>query len=122
MNRVLLVNDNEPIMDRTAGMLETLGWEVSNATSREAALWVCIARAPRLAVVDIEMLGGDGFEMISTIRRTDKNVFILAVTRGRDDEKLRRVAEACGANQHVVGPVSQSKLSAAIEAGLDTSS
>ncbi len=117
MSRVLLINDNESIMDRTAGMLEDMGWEVDIATSHKAALLTCIARRPSLAVVDIEMRGGAGLEMISTIRRTDKKLFILAVTRGSQDDTVLKVAEVCGANHHVIGPVSEAKLFAAIEAG-----
>ena len=117
MSRVLLVNDNESIMDRTAGMLEDMGWEVHIANSHKAALWTCIARQPSLAVVDIEMQGGVGLETVSMLRRSDKELFILAVTRGSQDDTLLRVAEVCGANHHVIGPVSAAKLFAAIEAG-----
>ncbi len=117
MSRVLLINDNESIMDRTIGMLEDMGWEVHIAKSHKVALWTCIARRPSLAAVDIEMRGGAGLEMISTIRRTDKKLFILVVTRGSQDDTLLKVAEVCGANRHVIGPVSAAKLFAAIEAG-----
>ncbi len=117
MGRVLLLNDNELIMDRTAGMLEDMGWEVDIANSHKAALWTYIARRPSLAVVDIEMRGGVGLETISMLRRSDKKLFILAVTRGRHDDTLLKVAKVCGANHHVIGPVSAAKLFAAIEAG-----
>lgn len=117
MSRVLLINDNESIMDRTAGMLEDIGWEVHIANSHKAALWTCIDRQPSLAVVDIEMQGGAGLETISMLRRSDKKLFILAVTRGRHDDTLLKVAKVCGANHHVIGPVSAAKLFAAIEAG-----
>ena len=94
-----------------------LAIEVHIAKSHKAAIWICIARRPSLAVVDIEMRGGAGLEMISTIRRTDKKLFILAVTRGSQDDTLLKVAEVCGASHHVIGPVSEAKLFAAIEAG-----
>jgi len=118
MGRVLLVNDKESIMDRTAAMLEDMGWQVHIASSHKAALWICVARRPSLAVVDIEMRGGAGLETISKIRRTDRKLAILAVTRGRYDDTLIKVAKECGANHYVIGPVSAAKLSAAIEAGL----
>lgn len=118
MGRVLLVSDNASIMDRTAAMLEDMGWEVYTGSSREAALSICVARRPSLAVVDIEMRGGVGLEAISMLRRSDKEMLILAVTRGRHDEILLKVAEVCGANHYVTGPVSARKLSAAIEADL----
>ena len=117
MGCVLLINDNESITNSTFGMLEGMGWKVYVASSRKAALGTCISRRPSLAVVDIEMGGGAGLEMISTIRRTDKKLFILAVTRGSQDDTLLRVANVCGASHHVIGPVSEAKLFAAIEAG-----
>lgn len=117
MSHVPLINDNESITNSTFGMLEDMGWEVYVASSRKAAIYACVARRPSLAVVDIEMRGGTGLEMIATIRRTDKKLFILAVTRGSQDDTLLRVAEVCGANHHVIGPVSEAKLFAAIEAG-----
>lgn len=116
MNRVLLVNDEESITNETAGMLETLGWEVVSASSRASALWVCVSKEPNLVIVDLEMRDRTGLDTISTIRRTDNSVHILAVTRGRNERTLLEVAEIRGANQHLIGPVSHSKLSAAIEA------
>jgi DNA-binding response OmpR family regulator len=104
-------------MDRTAEMLEAMGWEVYVASSRMAAFHSCVAREPSLAIIDIEMRGGVGLETISVVRRTDKKLFILAVTRGSQDDTLLRVAEVCGANRHVIGPVSEAKLFAAIDAG-----
>ncbi len=117
MRRVLLINDYSPIMERTAGMLDDMGWEVGIATSQETALWTFNNRRPNLVVVDIEMRGGVGHEIISRIRRTDKKLFILAVTRSSPADTLLKVAAVCGANHHVIGPVSQAKLCAAIEAG-----
>jgi DNA-binding response OmpR family regulator len=117
MTRVLLLNDNESIMDKTARLLEDMGWEVHSASSRKTALWKCVARRPRMVIIDIEMRGGAGLESISTIRRTDKSLFILAATRGSRDKTLLKVAKICGANDHVIGPVSAAKLFAAIEAG-----
>ena len=117
MRRVLLFTDNGSIMDRTAWMLEDMGWELYIASSHKAALWLCVARRPRLVIVDIEMRGGVGLETISTIRRSDKRPFIIAVTRGSRDATLLKVAEVFGADNHVIGPVSAKKLSAAIEAG-----
>ena len=98
-------------------MLDDMGWEVGIATSQETALWTCNNRRPNLVVVDIEMRGGVGHEIISRIRRTDKKLFILAVTRSSPADTLIKVAAVCGANHHVIGPVSQAKLCAAIEAG-----
>jgi len=121
MDRILLVNDSESILERTAKILDDMGWDVSVASSRDSASAACVAFRPHFAVVDVEMLGGDGFEAISILRRADKNLFILAVTRGRNDALSLKVAKACGANDYLIGPISATKLSAAIDVGLDRS-
>lgn len=117
MGPALLVNDNDSILERTAQMLHGLGWDVRVATSRKSALWICVARMPRLVVVDIEMNGGEGFEVISHVRRTDNDAFIVAVTRGKRDVVPFKIAGVCGASHHVIGPVSKTNLAEAIEVG-----
>ena len=115
LSRLLLVNDNEAMLYRTARMLEGLGWEVHAATSRKEAMLICIAHHPTLAIIDIEMRGGAGLETIAAVRRSDKNMFVVAVTRGHHDDTLCRVADACGANHYLVGPVSETKVAEAVE-------
>lgn len=115
MPRVLLINDDETIMDKTAGILEVMGWEVYTATTRQAALWTCIVRQPNLVIIDIEMRDGVGLELISTVHRADRTLFILAVTRGSHDDTLLEVAQASGASHYVIGPISATKLAKALE-------
>jgi CheY-like chemotaxis protein len=117
MGPALLVNDNKTIVERTARMLDGLGWDVHVAMSRESALRNCVGPLPRLVIVDIEMFGGEGFETISSIRRANMQTFIVAVTRGNTKELPLKVAEFCGSNHQLVGPVSATKLAEAIEVG-----
>ena len=119
MNRVLLVNDNDDICNRTATMLVDLGWDVFVADKEELGFESSIARRPQMLVADIEMNGGIGFEAIATARSLFPSLFIVAVTRGGDKDIWPRVAEVCGANSYIAGPVSASKLQEAIEAGIE---
>ena len=114
MKKVLLVNDDVSIIDRTASMLEAIGCEVYTANSREHVESSCIGIEPDTAIVDIEMRGGSGFEMISTIRRTLCTTTIVAVTRGAHEDLWPMVARACGASEYVTGPVSAHKLLSAL--------
>lgn len=114
MKRVLLVNDDVGIVDRTASMLEAIGCEVYTANTREHVESSCIGNAPDTAIVDVEMRGGIGFELISTIRRTLCSTTIVAVTRGAHEDLWPMVARACGATEYVTGPVSAHKLLGAI--------
>jgi DNA-binding response OmpR family regulator len=115
----VLINDNESIRDRTAAMLHEMGWEVWAADKDEAIFESLVARRPMMVIVDIEMEGGAGFEAISTARRLYSSLFIVAVTRGDDQEIWKKVAGACGANDYVAGPVSATKLQDVIQTGID---
>lgn len=119
VTRALLLHEEESSLDVAATVLRDMGWPVHVATSRVNALSICTARRPDLAIVDIEMRGGVGLEAISAIRRSDKEIFVLAITRGSCDELLLKVAESCGSDHHVIGPVTPAKLLAAIEFGRD---
>ena len=119
MNRVMLVNDNDEICNRTATMLVDMGWDVYVANKEELVFESSVARRPTMLIADIEMEGGVGFEAIATARNLFATLFIIAVTRGCDKEVWPRVAEACGANSYIAGPVSASKLEEAIDAGIE---
>jgi len=121
VKQVLLINDNECIRNRTAAMLHEMGWEVWAANMDEAVLESLVAHRPLAVVVDIDMKGGVGFEAISAARRLHSSLFIVAVTRVDDEDSLKRVAGACGANEYVAGPVSAKKLQAVLNESGQTS-
>lgn len=117
MDKALLVNDDEQITERIASMLELFGYEVHVATSETLAARSCVAFRPDVVIVDIEMEGGIGFESIAAARRSSQDALVVAITRGTHKEIWPKVAQVCGARGYVVGPVSSSKLMAAIELG-----
>ena len=119
MNRLLLVNDVKHLADRTAVMLEGMGWEVYIASEDRFVFEFCVARRPSLLITDIEMSGCQGFESVTTARSLFPDLFIVAVTRGRHEEIWPKVAEFCGANRYIVGPVSSAQLSEVINGGIE---
>lgn len=121
MNNALVINDDDEICDRISQILEDMGWEVYTAEDERATRRVCESFYPDLVVSDVEMRGGAGFEAISQARRAGRDPYIIAVTRGVYDERIQRVAEVCGADKLVVGPISAEKLRDAIKDGRTTS-
>lgn len=117
MNQVLLVNDNEEVMNRTANMLVELGWEVYTAESDEVTFASLVASRPTILIVDLEMEGGVGFQSIATGRRLYDDLFIIAVTRGGDKELWHQVAINNGADSYLPGPVSMAGISLEIDVG-----
>ena len=115
MNQVLLVNDHEEVLNRTASMLVELGWDVYTAESDEVTFASLVASRPTILVVDIEMENGVGFQSIATGRRLYGDLFIIAVTRGGDKELWRQVAMNNGADSYLPGPVSMINMSLEID-------
>lgn len=119
MKQALMVNDDNHIFDRTAVMLEGMGWEVYFASNEKFVFESCVARRPTLLIADIEMSACQGFESITTARNLFPDLFIIAVTRGHHEEIWPKVAEFCGANQYIVGPVSSAQLSEVIDDAIE---
>jgi DNA-binding response OmpR family regulator len=105
--------------DLTASMLVDMAWDVYVATSEDMAYESLVERRPDILIADIEMDFGAGFNAISRARRLCNDLFIVAVTRGGYERIWIKNAIACGANIYIVGPISSSKLTAAISTGLN---
>ena len=110
MNNALVVNDDESICDRLSEILENLGWEVYTADDELGTRRVCETFSPSLIIVDVEMRGGVGFEAMAQARRVGGAPYIIAITRGAYDHKIQSVAEVCGADTIIVGPISAKSL------------
>jgi PAS domain S-box-containing protein len=66
--RVLVVDDDEGTRDVAQAILGSLGAEVMQAASSQAALDALISRRPDVLVADIEMPGEDGYTLINRVR------------------------------------------------------
>lgn len=119
MNDVLLVNDRDRILERTATLFEAMGWKVWVADTEQAVFESCVASRPEMVVVDVEMDGAIAFDCIGSARTLYPDVYIVAITRGGTDKILPGAAAVCGANRFIEGLPSSAKLSAAIQSGID---
>lgn len=115
MNKAMLASDDATVCDRTATMLTELGWDVYVISAEELLDTSLSVQEPQLVLVDIEMHGGIGFDLILKARRRFANVFIIAATRGGDRDLWPGLVDMCGADRYMVGPVSKSKLASQIE-------
>ena len=66
-DRILIVDDEEPVRQILSEMLESLGFEVEHARDGYEAL-ANIELDIDLVLMDVEMPGLDGFEVIQRIR------------------------------------------------------
>jgi two-component system CheB/CheR fusion protein len=80
--RVLVVDDDRDVGDSFAGLLQSLGQDVTVVYSANEALHVVLTQRPRVAFIDLAMPEIDGWELARRLRRQsrDHDVTIVAVT------------------------------------------
>jgi len=114
--RVLVVDDNESSREILQGLLESMSFEVSVASSGEEGIAelerAAEDRAYKLLVVDWKMAGMDGIAVSRRIRHSKSGIrntkIILVAAYGR--EEIMYQAEKMGLDGFLIKPVTQSVL------------
>ena len=114
--RILLVEDNEANLLMTQDYLESYGYQVISARDGDEALTMMDENPPDLVLMDIQMPGMDGFEVLRRIRLQPRfaSVPIIALTALAMPGDRERCLEA-GANEYLSKPVELKFLLYAIE-------
>jgi CheY-like chemotaxis protein len=89
--RYLVVDDNQPLAENLAEILETSGAEVDVEVDPRAALGRLRARRYTALVTDLRMPGFGGAELLAAARQTDPALPALVVTAFIGDAELARV-------------------------------
>ncbi len=104
MTRVLVVDDEQPIVDILAYHLEKDGFEVQGATDGLEALRRVEMMPPDLVILDLMLPGLDGIAVCREIRRSSEVPIMILTAKG--DETDRVVGLEIGADDYVVKPFS----------------
>jgi DNA-binding response OmpR family regulator len=112
--RVLVVDDEAPIVDLVRGYLEREGMEVMSAGDGPAGLELIRERAPDVVVLDVMLPGLDGFEVLRRAR-TMTDAYVIMLT-ARAEEIDRIVGLSVGADDYLVKPFSPRELAARVRA------
>jgi DNA-binding NarL/FixJ family response regulator len=99
--RVLLVDDNEAILLRATGVLNTSCTIVGTETDGRAAIDAAAILQPDVIVLDISMPGMNGFEIAATLRNAGSTAAVIFCTAHQDEEFIS-VALAAGTLGYVV--------------------
>ena len=114
--RVLVVDDERPLVGVVTSYLEREGFEVIQAFDGPTAVSRAREDAPSLVLLDLMLPGIDGIEVCRQIRQfTDAYVIILTA---RDEEVDKIVGLSVGADDYLVKPFSPRELIARIRAML----
>jgi DNA-binding response OmpR family regulator len=112
--RVLVVDDEAPIIELVRGYLEREGMEVIAASDGQVALDLIRERAPDVVVLDVNLPGLDGFEVLRRARAFS-DAYVMMLT-ARAEEIDRIVGLSVGADDYLVKPFSPRELVARIRA------
>ena len=116
MSEALIIDDNRQTADALQQMLEVLGVEARVAYGSSPAISLLQTSTPNLILLDINMPGVDGLEILSFLRREPRLAPVPVVVITSDDqlETRQRVMEG-GANALLIKPTTLDALENALK-------
>ena len=113
MSRVLVVDDDPHIRELVGHFLEAEGFEVSEVGDGAAALALLKSIKVDLIVLDVMMLGLDGWTVCAEIKRRWEIPVLMLTARGDSSQKVKGVE--LGADDYVVKPFDPPEFVASIK-------
>ncbi|RKI81724.1 DNA-binding response regulator [bacterium 0.1xD8-71] len=117
MSRILLIEDDTMIASGITYALETEGYETKHATMIADAQKLIEANQFDLAIIDMQLPDGNGFEVSKMMKNTNTSVIFLTVV---DDENTIVRAFDEGAQDYIVKPFRIRELLARVRRILST--
>ena len=114
---ILFVEDEKNLLNSLSFILEKEGFRVLKAQTGEHALEIIREVIPQLVILDINLPGIDGFEVVKRLKKNEEtcNVFVIMLS-GRDIEDDIIDALESSVDDYIVKPVKPRMLIARIHA------
>jgi DNA-binding response OmpR family regulator len=112
--KILVVDDDADLLSLIAFALNQAGYAVVKAMDAPAALRLFEAEAPDLAILDINLPTGSGFDVCREIRRRSRVPVMMLTVRGEEADLVK--ALEIGADDYLTKPFSPRTLLARIKA------
>lgn len=109
-NIILIVDDDIPLLENTAYMIETLGYEVITAKDGVEAVELYKSTNPTLTFMDVKMPKQDGFDAFFKIKEYDSEAKVVLITAYHVDEKKRLKSNSLGLLETIEKPYDIEKL------------
>ena len=113
-NLILIVDDDIPLLENTAYMVETLGYEVVTARDGLEAVETYKSANPDLTFMDVRMPKMDGFDAFFKIKDYDENAKVILITAYHVDEKKFLKAQSMSLLETIEKPYDIERLEGVI--------
>ena len=114
MNKLLLIDDEEDILDVLSLSLKRDGYDVITASSGERGIKRFEEESPLIVLTDLKMPGMDGLDVLKRVKSSNPDAEVIVVT-GHGDMDSAIEALRYGASDFVNKPVREEALQIALE-------
>jgi len=112
--RILVVDDEAPIVELVRGYLASEGMDVAAAQDGPSAVEAVRERRPDVIVLDVMLPGFDGFEVLRQVRMFSDAYVIMLTARAEEIDRI--IGLTVGADDYLVKPFSPRELVARVKA------
>jgi DNA-binding response OmpR family regulator len=112
--RILVVDDEPPLVELVRGYLAREGFEILTAVDGPAAVQMVRDESPDVVVLDVMLPGFDGLEVCRQIRAFSDAYVLMLTARGEEIDRV--VGLTVGADDYLVKPFSPRELVARVKA------
>ena len=113
-HRILLLEDEQAIADTLLFALRREGFEVQHWQLAREALAAFAAQPPDLAILDVGVPDGNGFDVCRTIRKTSELPIVFLTARSEEIDRI--LGLELGADDYVSKPFSPREVCARVKA------
>lgn len=110
----MIVDDDVPLLENTAYMIETLGYDVVTAKDGMEAVDVYKSAQPSMTFMDVKMPRQDGFDAFFKIKEFDPEAKVVLITAYNMDEKKHLKAKSMNLLETIEKPYDLEKLEATL--------
>jgi DNA-binding response OmpR family regulator len=112
--RILVVDDEPPLVELVRGYLAREGFEILTARDGPSAVQLVRDQMPEVVVLDVGLPGFDGLEVCRQIRVFSDAYVLMLTARGEEIDRV--VGLTVGADDYLVKPFSPRELVARVKA------
>ncbi len=117
MSKILVVDDEEPIVDAISYNLKKEGFDVETAGDADECMNRFLSGSPDLVLLDVMLPSGSGLDLCRRLHRHNASLPVLLLTARAAEADCLRGFDA-GADDYVVKPFSMRELMARVHSHL----